>query len=57
MLYFCTLKALVFYPSNGRVRMAVPPVASDDAVRLAVIDKLGWIRRQQARFAARPRQS
>lgn len=30
---------------------------SDSAVRLAVIGKLGWIRRHQARFAAQPRQS
>jgi predicted metal-dependent hydrolase len=45
------------YPPNGRVRVAAPLVVSDDAVRLAVIDKLGWIRRQQARFAEQPRQS
>ena len=30
---------------------------SDDAVRLAVIGKLGWIKRQRARFEAQPRQS
>ncbi|WP_211251815.1 M48 family metallopeptidase [Andreprevotia chitinilytica] len=30
---------------------------SDDAIRLAVIGKLGWIKRQKARFAAQPRQS
>lgn len=45
------------YPPQGRVRVAVPLVISDEAVRLAVIDKLGWIRRQQAQFAAQPRQS
>lgn len=45
------------YPPNGRVRVATPLVVSDDAVRLAVIDKLGWIRRQRAKFAAQPRQS
>jgi len=45
------------YPPNGRVRVAAPLVVSDDAVRLAVIDKLGWVRRQQARFADQPRQS
>jgi predicted metal-dependent hydrolase len=32
-------------------------VISDEAVRLAVIDKLGWIKRQKAKFAAQPRQS
>lgn len=30
---------------------------SDEAVRLAVIDKLDWIKQQMARFAAQPRQS
>ncbi len=45
------------YPPLGRVRVAVPPQVSDEAVRLAVIDKLGWIQRQQAKFAAQPRQS
>jgi len=45
------------YPPNGRVRVAAPLRVSDDAVRLAVIGKLGWIKRQQAKFAAQPRQS
>ena len=45
------------YPSHGRVRVAAPLAVSDDAVRLAVIGKLGWIRRQQAKFAAQPRQA
>lgn len=45
------------YPPNGRVRVAAPLVLSDDAVRLAVIGKLGWIRKQQSRFAAQPRQA
>ena len=45
------------YPPLGRVRVAVPLVISDEAVRLAVIDKLGWIKRQRAQFAQQPRQS
>ncbi len=45
------------YPPNGRIRVAAPVRVSDDAVRLAVIGKLGWIKRQQARFGAQPRQS
>lgn len=45
------------YPPNGRVRVAAPLVVSDEAVRLAVIDKLAWIRRQKAKFAEQPRQS
>ena len=45
------------YPPNGRVRVATPLAVSDEAVRLAVVGKLGWIKRQRARFAAQPRQS
>lgn len=45
------------YPPAGRVRVAVPLVVADEAVRLAVIDKLAWIRRQKAKFAEQPRQS
>lgn len=45
------------YPPSGRVRVATPLVISDEAVRLAVIDKLGWIKRQRAKFASQPRQS
>lgn len=48
---------LVVYPPNGRVRVATPLRVNDDAVRLAVISKLAWIRRQLARFDAQPRQS
>ena len=45
------------YPPDGRVRVAAPLAVSDDAVRLAVIGKLGWIKRKQASFAAQSRQS
>ncbi len=45
------------YPPHGRVRVAAPLVVSDEAVRLAVIDKLAWIKRQQTQFAGQPRQS
>lgn len=45
------------YPPAGRVRVAAPLAVSDDAVRLAVIGRLGWIRRQRAKFQAQPRQS
>ena len=44
------------YPPEGRVRVAAPLTVSDEAVRRAVIGKLGWIRRQQANFLAQPRQ-
>ena len=45
------------YPPDGRIRVAAPTHVKDEAVRLAVISRLGWIRRQRARFAAQPRQS
>jgi predicted metal-dependent hydrolase len=45
------------YPPEGRVRIAVPWTITDDAVRLAVINRLGWIKRQQAKFQAQSRQS
>jgi predicted metal-dependent hydrolase len=45
------------YPPNGRVRVSAPVVVSDSAIRLAVINKLGWIKKQQRQFANQPRQS
>jgi hypothetical protein len=45
------------YPPHGRVRVAAPLRMDDDAIRLAVISRLGWIRRQQAQFAQQERQS
>jgi predicted metal-dependent hydrolase len=45
------------YPPNGRVRVAAPLRVSDEAVRLAVVSRLGWVRRQQKRFEAQERQS
>lgn len=45
------------YPPEGRVRVAAPIAVSDDAVRLAVVGKLGWIKRQRTKFKAQPRQS
>jgi predicted metal-dependent hydrolase len=48
---------LAVYPPRGRVRIAVPLKVDDEAVRLAVISKLGWIKRQQADFERQERQS
>lgn len=45
------------YPPAGRIRVAAPLAVGDDVVRLAVIGKLGWIKRQRAKFDAQPRQS
>lgn len=48
---------LAVYPPDGQVRISAPRSMSEDALRLAVVTRLGWIRRQQARFAAQERQS
>ncbi len=45
------------YPPHGRVRVAAPLRVDDEAVRLAVISRLAWIKRQQAKFVAQERQS
>lgn len=45
------------YPPAGRVRVAAPLRLDDEAVRLAVISRLGWIRRKQKGFAGQDRQS
>lgn len=45
------------YPPAGRVRVAAPLRLTDEAVRLAVVSRLGWIRRQQAAFLGQDRQS
>ena len=45
------------YPPTGRVRVAAPVRLGDDVVRLAVVARLAWIRRRQARFIVQHRQS
>lgn len=45
------------YPPNGRIRVAAPVQLSDEAVRLAVVTRIRWIRKQQRRFAEQQRQS
>jgi len=48
---------LAVYPPNGRVRVAVPLRVDDEAVRLAIVSKWSWIKRQQLKFAQQERQS
>lgn len=45
------------YPPDGRVRVAAPSRMAMEAIRLALIGKLGWIRKHQVRFAGQERQS
>jgi predicted metal-dependent hydrolase len=48
---------MAVYPPNGRIRVAVPLLLNDEAVRLAVIERLAWIKRQQRKFREQDRQS
>ena len=45
------------YPPQGRVRVAAPLSVSNEAIQLAVVNRLAWIKRQRARFEAQPRQT
>ncbi len=45
------------YPPNGRVRVAAPLNVNNDAVRLAIAGKLGWIKKHQERFRGQSRES
>lgn len=45
------------YPPNGRVRVAAPLKTTDDAMRLFIISKIPWIKRQKAKFMKQQRQT
>lgn len=45
------------YPPVGRVRVAAPERLDDEHVRLAVIQRLPWIKKQRAQLQAANRQS
>ncbi len=44
------------HPPNGRVRVSAPLHFDEDAIRMAVITRLAWIRQKQAEFAKQERQ-
>lgn len=44
-------------PPDGRVRVSVPQAMTDTAVRMAVISRIPWIKKQQKDFANQSRQS
>ncbi|NGO62475.1 M48 family metallopeptidase [Rhizobium daejeonense] len=48
---------LAVYPPDGMVRVAVPLQTTNESIRLAIISRLGWIKRKQAEFERQPRQS
>jgi predicted metal-dependent hydrolase len=45
------------YPPNGYIRVATPAQLHDEQVRLAVVSRLPWIRKQQTRLRNQVRQS
>lgn len=45
------------YPPIGRVRVAAPRRLDDDQIRLALVQRLPWIKRQRERLQAAERQS
>ena len=45
------------YPPLGRVRVAAPERLDEEQVRLAVVQRLSWIRQQQEQLRATPRQT
>jgi predicted metal-dependent hydrolase len=50
-LHICVL------PPDGRVRISAPETMTETAVRMALISRIPWIKKQQADFARQPRQS
>jgi len=44
-------------PPNGKIRLSIPSNTSDQKIRLAIVNKLAWIKKQQADFATQERQS
>jgi predicted metal-dependent hydrolase len=44
-------------PPDGRVRVSAPEKMTDTAIRMAVISRIPWIKKQQSDFARQPRQS
>jgi len=44
-------------PPDGKVRVSAPEKMTDTAIRMAVISRIPWIKKQQSDFAKQPRQS
>ncbi|HHV42081.1 MAG TPA: M48 family metallopeptidase [Clostridiaceae bacterium] len=41
---------LSVHPPDGRVRISAPKKMDDEAIRLFVISKLSWIKKQRSKF-------
>ena len=44
-------------PPKGKVRVSAPQNMNEDAIRMFVITKISWIKKQQEKFKNQPRQS
>jgi predicted metal-dependent hydrolase len=44
-------------PPDGRVRVSAPENMTETAIRMAVVSRIPWIKKQQREFANQPRQS
>ncbi|GAB2197875.1 M48 family metallopeptidase [Sessilibacter sp. MAH4] len=44
-------------PPDGRVRVSAPESMTETAIRMAVVSRIPWIKKQQSDFAKQPRQS
>lgn len=44
-------------PPDGRVRVSAPESMTETAIRMAVISRIPWIKKQQSDFSKQPRQS
>jgi len=44
-------------PPDGQIRVAAPESMTETAIRMAVVHRIPWIRKQQANFAKQVRQS
>ena len=45
------------YPPQGRIRVAAPVKMDDEAIRLFIISKIPWIRKQKSKFEKQQRQT
>ena len=48
---------LSVYPPDGKIKVAAPDKMDLDSIRIYVISKLGWIRKQQSKFLNQERES
>ncbi|MEX0932907.1 MAG: SprT family zinc-dependent metalloprotease [Candidatus Pacearchaeota archaeon] len=45
------------YPPQGRIRVAAPKKMNDESIRLFIISKIPWIKKQKAKFERQKRQT